>query len=184
MLAAILVNNLSIFGFWNTDLAKSSTTLSCIFIIFWHFIDTRITCRCKDWWKSLVAALWNASPDCFSCNSVPCCPHRLLCPRLRAIPEAVPHSSWSDCSAHSDPPEQENHSEMFHYLWDDDDDYDEDKQAEQSDLVPVTVPGDLMYLLFNRNIQLDGGLRKLYLCSYRLHSRCRDCCNDCWHYSK
>lgn len=39
----------------------------------------------------------------------PCCPHRLLCPRLRAIPEAARHSRWSDCCACSGPPDCENH---------------------------------------------------------------------------
>lgn len=54
-------------------------------------------------------------------NGSPCCPHRLPCPRLRVIPEAVPQSSRADCSVSSEGPDWEKCLEMSHYLqWDED----------------------------------------------------------------
>ena len=38
---------------------------------------------------------------------------------MRAIPEAAPRSSWSDCCVHSGSPDWENRSGTFHYLRDD-----------------------------------------------------------------
>lgn len=49
-------------------------------------------------------------------NGSPCCPHRLPCPRLRVIPEAVPQSSQADCSVSSEGPDWEKRLEMSHYL--------------------------------------------------------------------
>lgn len=52
------------------------------------------------------------------CMWLPCCLRRLLCPRGRAILEAVPRSSCSDGCVRSGPPDQGIHSETFHYLQD------------------------------------------------------------------
>lgn len=49
-------------------------------------------------------------------NGSPCCPHRPQCPRLRAIPEAVPRSSWPDCGVSFEHFDWEKHLEMSRYL--------------------------------------------------------------------
>lgn len=50
-------------------------------------------------------------------NGSPCCPHRLQCPRPRAIPEAVPRSSRPDCGGVSfECSDWEKHLEMSRCL--------------------------------------------------------------------
>lgn len=49
-------------------------------------------------------------------NGSPCCPHRPRCPRLRAIPEAVPRSSRPDCGVSFEHFDWEKYLEMSRYL--------------------------------------------------------------------
>lgn len=52
------------------------------------------------------------------CMLLPCCLHRLQCPRWAATLEAVPQSSCSDDCVHSEPPDPGIHWGTFHYLQD------------------------------------------------------------------